>query len=315
MDEAAYRASSFLGGSRLVTPGGEEFQVPLAALVQRHATNNGPMHFLFHIGHCGSTLLSRMLGEIPGLFSLREPRPLMSLAQYRRCLSRPGYRLTEQEWREYLHAVLALLSRTWDDHDIALVKPNSHSNNQMTEELEWASGRVLLLQVGLETWLATVLKLDKRDELRHFSELRIADLRDRFPDVALPPTQSISDAERAAITWLTQMLEFHEAGKRFGERCLRVDFDQFLEQPGESLARITHHLAVETDGRTIDHAVSLLADRHAKHPDQAYGTARRTAELAQTRERFAAEISAAQTLIQSLRDEHPALAAAAQETS
>lgn len=310
LDEPAYRASTFLGGPRLVTLGAEELEVPLDALVQHCTEDHGPMHFLFHIGHCGSTLLSRMLGELPGLFSLREPRPLMGLAQYRRSMGHPGYRLDESEWREYLHAVMELLSRTWRDSDVALVKPNSHSNNQIADELEWAAGRALLLQVGLEIWLATVLKTDKRDELRHFAELRAADLKHRIPETALPPPNEITDAQRAAVTWLVQLLEFQDALDQHGDRCLRVDFDEFLENPGDGLARIAQHFSIDTNDQTITNALSLMTREHAKHSDRSYDPGQRRVELDENRSQFTTEIAAAREFATTLCDQHPVLSKA-----
>ena len=40
-----------------------------------------PIHFIFHSGHVGSTLLSRLLEEVPSQLGLREPLPLRSLAE------------------------------------------------------------------------------------------------------------------------------------------------------------------------------------------------------------------------------------------
>ena len=36
-----------------------------------------PCHYLFHVGHCGSTMLSRAAEQLPGVLCLREPPPLM----------------------------------------------------------------------------------------------------------------------------------------------------------------------------------------------------------------------------------------------
>ena len=35
--------------------------------------------WIFHIGHVGSTLISRLLGELEGVLSVREPRSLRDL--------------------------------------------------------------------------------------------------------------------------------------------------------------------------------------------------------------------------------------------
>ena len=36
--------------------------------------------WIFHIGHVGSTLVSRLLGELAGVLAIREPRLLRDLA-------------------------------------------------------------------------------------------------------------------------------------------------------------------------------------------------------------------------------------------
>ena len=41
------------------------------------------VHWLFHIGHCGSSLVSRLLDLVPGVLGLREPLPLLALAHGR----------------------------------------------------------------------------------------------------------------------------------------------------------------------------------------------------------------------------------------
>ena len=81
MDEAAYTHASFLD-QRLLTgeDHGEAEWVSWADL--RQAADRLPVrtNFIFHIGHGGSTLLSRLLGGHDGVFSLREPAVLRPLA-------------------------------------------------------------------------------------------------------------------------------------------------------------------------------------------------------------------------------------------
>ena len=93
MSAADYRLSSFLD-SRLLAPGMTAAwfdYVPVAISAQLIAPR--PLHMIFHTGHVGSTLLSRLLDEVPGVLGLREPHPLQTLAdmadetQARRSLS------------------------------------------------------------------------------------------------------------------------------------------------------------------------------------------------------------------------------------
>src|SRR4026208_509760 len=73
LGESAYRAASCPPGGwgapgRLTAP---------AATVR----NPRPLHYIFHTGHVGSTLVSRLLDETGAVLSLREPLPLRTLAE------------------------------------------------------------------------------------------------------------------------------------------------------------------------------------------------------------------------------------------
>ncbi len=80
MREEDYRAASFLD-DRMLTAQSKGAWVPLEQVMEKaQRIEARPLHFIFHTGHVGSTLLSRLLGETGGVLSLREPLPLRSLA-------------------------------------------------------------------------------------------------------------------------------------------------------------------------------------------------------------------------------------------
>src|SRR3954453_10083204 len=74
MDRETYRLSSFLDDRMLQQPvdaqivAWPEIEAAMAAELRNDA------RWIFHIGHVGSTLVSRLLGEIPGVLAVREPR-------------------------------------------------------------------------------------------------------------------------------------------------------------------------------------------------------------------------------------------------
>jgi len=73
MSEADYRVSSFLD-ERMLASGMGAVWVPEAELaIASRQVKAHPLHFIFHSGHVGSTLLSRLLDELPGVLGLREP--------------------------------------------------------------------------------------------------------------------------------------------------------------------------------------------------------------------------------------------------
>src|SRR5436305_11359167 len=65
IDEPALRAASFLD-ERGVPPAAERRPVPWAAAAAALAPGaRRDLQYIFHIGHVGSTLVSRLLGELP----------------------------------------------------------------------------------------------------------------------------------------------------------------------------------------------------------------------------------------------------------
>src|SRR4249919_2530667 len=80
MDRDSYRAASFLDDRLMQQPVDAQI-VPWPDI--ESAVSNGlrsDARWIFHIGHVGSTLVSRLLGEIEGVLAIREPRLLRDLA-------------------------------------------------------------------------------------------------------------------------------------------------------------------------------------------------------------------------------------------
>ena len=79
---ASYRAASFLD-DRILGPRDARRLARRQLGHRRQRARRGnlrPLHFIFHTGHVGSTLLSRLLDETGVVLGLREPLPLRTLA-------------------------------------------------------------------------------------------------------------------------------------------------------------------------------------------------------------------------------------------
>src|SRR5262245_35315537 len=112
LDESAYRAASFLD-DRILTPalkGGWTSLSNVVAAAQGIA-HGRPLHFIFHTGHVGSTLLSRLLDESGCVLSLREPLPLRTLADASDVLGLPESLLSSADFEGLERALLQLWSR------------------------------------------------------------------------------------------------------------------------------------------------------------------------------------------------------------
>src|SRR3954463_163226 len=123
LTEVDYRQASFLD-ARILSPrtprrllAWQDLPAAAAAALRREAEN-----YIFHIGHVGSTLLSRMLGAHPQVFALREPAILRTLAHVH---SIPDRSCPPLQSDERLSVVLKLLSRTFRPEQRAIVKATS----------------------------------------------------------------------------------------------------------------------------------------------------------------------------------------------
>src|SRR5476649_1426032 len=153
LEPSQYRAASFLDDRILdgaVTVGWVPY-APIEA-VARHIVPL-PLHFIFHAGHVGSTLLSRLLDEVPGVLGLREPLPLRSLAE-----------MNDSAGAAPLSAgrVLNLLQFMWSrgfaDTQTGIVKATSTAGRIAPEVVEAATGaRAVYLNLRAEPYIATLL--------------------------------------------------------------------------------------------------------------------------------------------------------------
>jgi hypothetical protein len=264
--------------------------------------------FIFHIGHCGSTLLARLLQSWPACQVLREPLPLRTLAGALDDGSLPA-----DEAAGLLHQLVALWSRPLGTTTRTLLKATSSCNGLIAPILASADeprSGVLLLDMPLAPYLATLLKSQASigDALAAETGRR-AYLAARIGAHAASP-QADGTAERCALGWLSERVRFHDAAQgEHAARVLRVDFERLLAAPGDVLAQIASHLQLPHDGvqAALDSPAWL---RYSKADAYAYDAADRQHDLALSARRFAAEIEAGERWLDRFLKQHPQLAIA-----
>ncbi len=273
LSEADYSAASFLDHTMLAA--GQRV-APVAWAEVAAASTGLPIHcdFIFHISHVGSTLLSRLLGEHPALFSVREPTILRRLAMGK----------FPDRWEVFL----GLWSRTFDPQQKAIIKASSFVNaiaEQLLERVD--NSRAVLMYVPARTFIAAMLDGATGDIERLAAE-RAARLQQL---VRLPPSllHGHSAGEQVAMSWLAEMLSLQRTAERFPERTLWLDFDAFLEDTAQHLSRVLRHLGVDDDCHRLLAANTL--ERYAKRPEVEYNAAFRQRLLAQAHAKWAAEVA------------------------
>jgi hypothetical protein len=265
LDEAAYRAASFLD-DRLLAAGHEQQSCTPATLEAAAARLAPRAHYIFHTGHAGSTLISRLIGAHPGFFALREPALLRDIA------ARPTGPTVLS-----LRAAQALLSRTWRADQRPVVKATSFVSELATVLLGGSErpAAILVCTQPLAYLQGILAGPNSRLECRQLAPMRLQRLWRRLEHSSWRP-EPRSEGETIAMSWLCEMSALQEAARRFPSQVLWVDFDVFLGQPAVGLEAMFRALGVSLVPAEIETIVAgPLTRQYSKAPEHAYDAALR----------------------------------------
>jgi hypothetical protein len=285
MSEPAYRAASFLD-DRILGPATEGAWMPGSAvtLAARQATGGKPVHFVFHTGHVGSTLLSRLLDATGGVLGLREPLPLRTLADAHDALGSPESLLAEPQFDSLLDMFLRLWARGYASTRAVVVKATS-SGGRLAGHLLAASpaSRAVYLHLKAEPYLATLLGgANSATDLRGHGPGRMRRLL-AGRELAVAPLHALSPGELAALGWLVEGLARADA-EAAGERVLALDFDVFLADVAGELGRVLAHFGLPRDDALLRAIADGPVPRHySKAPELPFPPGERAARLAESR--------------------------------
>jgi hypothetical protein len=289
----AYRAASFLDDRILGTATqGAWFPFARVAEAARRVLNPRPLHFIFHTGHVGSTLLSRLLDETGAVLSLREPLPLRTLAEASDALSRPDSLLSEAQFDDLLTSFVRLWARGYAATGAVVIKATSSAGRLAARLMQQApQARAIYVNLRPEPYLATLLAgANSPIDLRGHAPERIRRLASRT-SVNLSPLHELSLGELAALSWLVESWAQRDAVERFPDRVLRVDFEAFLRDVEASGRRIGAHFALPVDDSHFPRiAASAAMTRYSKAPEYEYSPSLRARILDESRRTHADEI-------------------------
>jgi hypothetical protein len=272
-DANAYRSASFLD-DRILAPATQGVWLPIARVADAASriANPRPLHFIFHTGHVGSTLVSRLLDETGVVLPLREPLPLRTLAEAHDVLGAPESLLSEAQFEAALDMILRFWSRGYEWTRAVVVKATSSAGRMAVPLLKARpQSRALCLNLGAEPYLATLLSgSNSADDLRGHGPGRMKRLRERCT-VELRPLHQFSLGELAALGWLVESSSQQDAMRQFPERILAVDFDDFLADVTDGMDGILRHFGLERDQRYLAAVgASPVLLRYSKAPERRY---------------------------------------------
>jgi hypothetical protein len=302
LDEAAYRAASFLD-QRILRTSPEQALISAAVLAEAAARLTAGAHYIFHIGHVGSTLVSRLVGESQSFFSVREPPMLREMA-LKPAQERAGGPVD-------LRGTLALLGRTWRPSQRAVLKATSFVSEIAAPVLDAdsSSAAIFMFSPALAYLRCILGGPNSRLEAKALAASRLARVRRRLQGAArqIDPR---SEGEWIAMSWLCEMVCLQQAAARFNSRILWVDFDAFLAAPQAALASIFRTLRVDaTPGEIAGIVSGPIMRQYSKAPEHAYDAALRGEVLAAADSEHGAEIRRGMDWLAQLAARHPPIGA------
>jgi hypothetical protein len=295
VSEAELRAASFLD-ARALKADSRGLVVPLEAFID--AAEQVPAQSfdaIFHIAHCGSTLVSRMLGELPRNLPKREPLAWLGCAYYAR---RVQVDITERAWGRLLNATQRMLARRHRDGDRVLLKSTSVAANLVPWVLmPDQTRRAVCVTMTFESWLANLLDdADARADVLGRSKQWLQDLHQVTPRQDL--VDGLSELETLAACWLAPMRWFAGGMRLVPERTRIVTTEQLFEHPTVGLAALAAFLDLHAEVEQIQAVVDgPLLKEYSKAPGVAYDAPAAAAKLAAARERHAADIVKARAFV------------------
>ena len=299
MDRESYRAASFLDDRMLQTP--VDAQIVSWTLVEEAASADElrtDARWIFHIGHVGSTLLSRLLGEIGGVLAIREPRLLRDMALV------PG-----QVREQYIGSVPKLMSRAFAEDELACVKATSFVS-EIAPQLVPPGERALFMYATPRNYVASILAGENSvKELRMLAQARAARMAARVDSL---DAQARSDAHLAAAAWACEMTSLESAAEQMADREIEwLDFDRMLENVPEALAMAARHFGFRAEPPQLQAIASgPLMRRYSKALEYDYSPALRRELIGEADRHHKSGIESALAMLQSAAEKSPLLARA-----
>ncbi len=287
MNRSTYQQSIFTMEGRIKTSAAGTWSVPFKQIVDaisRSDLNNPPAGCIYHIAHCGSTLLSRALDIDNKTLVIREPYVLRQI-----CASPPARNRHEVETRSRALAIIwQLLSRRFNNESV-IVKANVPVNYCIAEmNGVIQGGSEVYLYSNLQEYLSSILKSDER---AHWVAHLIKEMGSRIKRIA--PFQdldlnTLTTAQSTAVLWASQIHNYERA--QLNKASFSLNSQTWFSKPSSVLQDLGTHFNCGIDKTLADEITeNELFRTYSKAPNLEFSEAQRVAGQMTLQNKFKTE--------------------------
>ncbi|VAV89826.1 hypothetical protein MNBD_ALPHA04-332 [hydrothermal vent metagenome] len=306
--EEEYRKASFLD-QRIFTPQLKRQLVPWSKVSQISLPERPSPQYIFHIGHVGSTLISRLLGEIDMVLALREPQILRTLAEISRMDGAPQSPWSLETYHARFSEIIRWLSRSYDREQRVMIKASSFVS-EIASQLLSDNQDALFLYAPLERYLPTILAGEASVQETHaLAGDRLLRLSKHLGE-APANLWDLSLAQRATLSWLCEMVSLRDAEKKsISANILWMDFEDFLIAPATQLRKAADHFHHTLSEEAATKLISgPIMSSYSKAPEHDYSPDLRQELLKEASQNHADDIGAAMLWADKLAEKYPSIA-------
>lgn len=312
LTEDDYRKASFLD-QRIFTPQLRRQLVPWSELSNTTVAKAPVPQYIFHIGHVGSTLLSRLLGEIDTVLALREPQLLRTLCEISQIRSEPDSPWSPEVYQDRFSETVHWLSRSFRPDQRVMIKASSFVS-EIAPQLLAQPTDALILYAPLNRYIPTILAGEASVQEMHM--MAGARLKRLTRHLGKPPARlwELSLAQRIAMSWMCELVSLFIGQKtNTSANIIWMDFESFLGDPAEKLALAAKHFGHELSAEKATQLVNgPIMSSYSKAPEHDYSPNLRQELLDEANVSHAADIGAAIVWVEKTAAEFPLVAQAMQ---
>ena len=296
MDRDAYQRSIFL--DRRIQPksstGEKAALASLYGAQERTGAQPRDIGYIFHIAHCGSTLLARALDLKDANLVCREPMALRQLGvQGAKSFGQP----LADDWRRRATLAATLLSRRYNQDGPVILKANVPVNFIIDPLMQLRPEQpAIFLHFSLEHYLLAILRSTGHAQwLDRVSK----ELQSGIDGATSGANAAHTPPAQAARLWLAQMLEYARALEKY-PNAVSLDAEVFFNQPRDVLAASFTRFGQPQEAKQVDSIVqSDLFTRYSKDPNMAYDNATRLSLQQALRRELGGSLAEARSWIES----------------